>query len=167
MLFIYMLLNINITHAQETNEQWKWDKNSELKYEICSDSNVKKEKVKAYVYYMIDEYNIDLQKKDISVYYNTNCPTNPKHESRYDETIFIKSFQQNSRQYAKTDLRWTMYGNIKYIDNATINYPNYLDNDIKEKVLLHEIGHSLGMPHDPTDDIMSPVIHRWLNLTQR
>ena len=159
MLFIYMLLNINITHAQETNFAWRWDKNTELKYEICQDSTVKKEKVKAYVYYMIEEYNIDLDTKEISVYYNNNCPTNPGHNPKYDETVFVKSSQRTIFQYAVTDANFTRYGDIKYLDNVTIRYPDNLDNSIKEKILLHEIGHSLGLGHDDSDDIMTTIIH--------
>jgi hypothetical protein len=154
-----MLLNINITHAQETNLIWRWDKNTELKYEICQDSTVKKEKVKAYVYYMIEEYNISLDTRDISVYYNNNCPTSPGHNSKYDETVFVKSFQRNLYEYAKTDVNYTRYGDVKYLDNATIRYPNNLDSSIKDKILLHEIGHSLGLGHDDSDDIMTTIIH--------
>ena len=160
MLFIYMLLNINITHAQETNYSWKWDKNAEIKYEICQGSKVKKEKIKAYVYYMIEEYNINVKQKDISVYYNNECPIDPGHNTHYDETVFIKSFQKNNYQYAKTQVNWTKYDGIKYINNATVRFPNNLNSSVEDTVLLHELGHSLGLGHDDSDDIMATVIHR-------
>ena len=160
MLFIYILININFSFANTINYDWRWDKDATIKYEICSDSKLKKEKVKAFIYYMIEEYEINVNKEEISVYYNYSCPTNPKFETEYNDTVFIKSFQVNQTQYAETTVNWTRHNGIKYIDNATIKYPNNLDRSIEDVVLMHEIGHSLGLGHNNLDDIMMEKIHQ-------
>lgn len=156
MLFIYITLLINLLHAETLNYDATWN-NKYVEIVICEDSNLKIEKVEAFFLYMIRHYEPDLSPDNISFSHSSKCPSNKSIESRDEETknkIYIKDFGYDPAKYAETTSYWSKRGDTKYMTSSIIFYPRKIEEAIKDKILMHEIGHSLGLLHMHNDSIM-------------
>lgn len=156
MLFIYITLLINLLHAETLNYDATWN-NKYVEIVICEDSNLKIEKVEAFFYYMIRHYEADLSPDNISFSNSKNCPSNDLIKRRAAGTknkIFFKDFNYDPAKWAETTSYWRKINDQRYLDSAIIFYPNRIDKSVEDHVLMHEIGHSLGLLHIHDDSIM-------------
>ena len=68
--------------------------------------------------------------------------------------IFFKDFNYDPAKWAETTSYWRKINDQRYLDSAIIFYPNRIDKSVEDHVLMHEIGHSLGLLHIHDDSIM-------------
>ena len=148
MLFIYINLFINNTFANE-NLKYFWDNQPQIL--ICEDSNLDADFIYQNFLFMINKYNINLNKDSLSVS-KGSCPLNIDHS--HEGKIFIKDYDHSFSRYAETDSNWTMIDGIRHLNNAVIKFPNDINDSMKEKLIQHEIGHALGLIHIEGDEIM-------------
>lgn len=148
---IVLFLSMNLSRAGDDIFHSHWSMNTTPTVIICQDSDLDTQLVKESIEFMAERYDIQFPEK--MRFFRGNCPDElSKKEHNH---IYFRDFEQDFR-YAYTGIKWTKKDNVKYIDYATVYFPNDIDRDIKREILRHEIGHALGLAHNPHDNIMLP-----------
>ena len=137
-MWIFWLINNGLGEELILKETWE----SKPNVYICKDStSITKEKVKEAFDFWINEHQIPFHYKSIS--YLNDCT-----DKYYDSIYITGEWTITGSRLANTKLMTYYYEkdpNTHYIDFAMIQIPNsYQDN---QTILLHEIGHALGLKH--------------------
>ena len=150
-MIVFWISCMNVLHAGVEIFHSHWRADTTPTVVICQDSELDTQLVKESIEYMARRYEIKFPDK--IQFFRGDCP---KHLSKRDHNhIFFRDFEQDYR-YAYTGVKWTKDGDEKFIDYATVYFPNDIARDIKTEILRHEIGHALGLAHNPHDNIMLP-----------
>lgn len=151
MIVLGMLVLVVSAQAAPPIYMWHWKTGVTPSVVICQDSNLDIDWVRDSLDFMIERYQMDFP-SDIEIY-KGNCPDTITRE--YKDVIFFRDFEQDHR-YAYTNTKFVTRFGSRYIDNATVFFPNDISIGLKRSILRHEIGHALGLGHNPYDYVMAP-----------
>jgi predicted Zn-dependent protease len=141
MLSVIFSLLISSAHANEIKYSWQWETSPAI--EICPDSSMTVNEVaKSISYWESQGVEVDIT----SIQHVNKCDLSKRNVIQ----IMGDRGVNHSKEFAKTKVKWYYYGQKNpnttlYIKSAHIQIPN---NNLKlEHIVLHEIGHSLGLGH--------------------
>tara|TARA_B100001093_G_scaffold485513_1_gene519932 strand:- start:6288 stop:6743 length:456 start_codon:yes stop_codon:yes gene_type:complete len=150
MLSIILTFLISNANADELHYNWVWETSPLI--EICPDSSMTVNEVaKSIAYWEHQGVEVDIT----SINYVENCDITKRNVIQImgDRNI------DHAKEHAKTKVKWYYYGEknentILYIKAAQVQIPQ--NNKAMEDIVLHEIGHALGLGHSH-HDIMKAV----------
>ena len=138
LLFISLLTN---SFAEDLNYRWFWETSPNI--EICPDSDITVNKVIESIDYWLEK---DIDVNIGSINYVSECDLTKRNVI---QIMGDRSVDHDS-EHAKTNIKWYFHGSknentVYYIKAARVQIPN--DNLLMKDIVLHEIGHSLGLGH--------------------
>ncbi len=137
---IFSLLTLD-AQAADLTYNWQWE--TSPKIEICPDSQFTINDVVSGLSYWQDK---GVFVEITSINHVDHCDLKKRNVIQFmgDRNV------NHDKEYAKTNIKWYYYGEKNedttlFIKGARIQIPN--DNIEMESIVLHEIGHALGLGH--------------------
>jgi hypothetical protein len=136
---------ISISQAKDLHYKYEWETSPTI--QICPDATIDKQDVEdAISYWESEGVDTSFIREITTVSY---CNLRALNVIQITGDIDIRP-----DEYGATLVKWYRYSKNKnstlYVHRATVQIPE----NSKEKVILHEIGHSLGLGHDSHHSVM-------------
>lgn len=136
---------VSISQAKDLHYKYEWETSPTI--QICPDATIDKQDVEDAINYWEAEGVDTSFIKEIKLV--SHCNLHDLNVIQITGDIDIRP-----DEYAATLIKWYRYNKNKnstlYVDRATVQIPA----NAKEKVILHEIGHAIGLDHNPHHSVM-------------